>query len=222
MSSGPTGPSSGTKTYIQTKLTPQVTVVPSIITQSDQIARYFAKDLESFVQHTHIDLAREFQIPDVYSHNTNDIINMLYADISHMLRDGLITGIHLVLSDDKMDPGSNAYLVRYHVRYTIENPNVPFPSASPGQVTTRGDGLTMPDPKVWRGARFALLIDWSPASKGKRDKIRRPEYWFDWLPREERFDATGTLRYSEGGLEVDSANVLRYESAPPEQQRGMI
>src|SRR6266566_1864578 len=96
------GASSSTYTYINTKLTAETetTVVPSIITQSDQIAIYFTDDLEEFVRITHIDLVKAFQIPDDYSHETRDIINMLHEDVAHMLRDGLITGIHLLLSDN--------------------------------------------------------------------------------------------------------------------------
>lgn len=215
-SSGSSGASIGTSTYATTSSTSSTTVVPSIITQSDQIAIYFANDLEAFVDHTYINLAREFQIPYEYSQETKDIINMLYADISHMLRDRLITGIHIILSDDAMDPGANAYLVRYHVCYTIDNPNVLLPSNGTEADVT--GGLVMPPPKVWQNARFALLIDWSPESKGRRHLVRRPNYLFDWMPREERFDATNVIRYHEGSLVAENASVKRYQAAPPEYQ----
>jgi hypothetical protein len=211
------GTGSGTSTYSTTSSTIQTYIVPSVITQSDQIAMYFANDLEAFVKHTHLDLAREFQIPYEYSQDTMDIINMLYADISHMLRDRLITGIHLILSDNEMDVGSNAYVVRYHVCYTITNPNALLSSSS-ASAEVKGD-LVMPPPRVWQGARFALLIDWSPESRGKRHMVRRPDYCFDWMPREERFDATNVIRYSHGALVADTANVIRYEAAPPEYQK---
>lgn len=216
------GSSSSTYTYNNTNLTAETetTVVPSIITQSDQIALYFADDLEEFVRLTHTDLATELKIPDDIAHNSRDIIIMLYEDISHMLRDGLITGIHLLLSDRNLDVGTNAYYVRYHVRYLIDNPNNAYTPPSP---STRFGGLVAPPPKVWHDSRFALLIDWSPSSKERRRMVCRPEYCFDWLPHEDRFDATNEVCYRKGSLAVDSAKLVgRDELATREHQKELF
>ncbi len=224
--SGP-GASSSTSTYITTQQTVQTNVVPSVITQSDEIATYFAEDLEEFVRLTHTDLAQAFQVPTEYSQDTADIINMLYEDIAHMLRDGLITGLHLVLSDNFMDPGANAFIVRYHAHYMIDNPNggfastIPTPSPSGAPSNQRFGGLLAPPKNVWRDSLFALLIDWSPTARSRRHRVQRPEYCFDWVTQEKRFDATNVLQFREGGLAVDSATVKRFESLPPEFQKNI-
>jgi hypothetical protein len=193
-------------------------VVPSIITQSDEIATYFAEDLEEFVRLTHTDLANAFQVPTDYPQGTKDIINMLYEDIAHMLRDGLIIGIHLLLSDNVMDPGANAYIVRYHAHYMINNPNNAFSSAS---AKGRFGGLLAPPKDVWRNSLFALLIDWSPTAKNRRYHVQRPDYCFDWVTQEKQFDATNVVHFRDGEMAVDSASVKRYESLPPEYQRNI-
>ena len=222
--SGP-GSASSTSTYLTTEQTVQAIIVPKIITQSDEIATYFSEDLEEFVRLTHTDLALAFQVPHEYSQNTRDIINMLYEDISHMLRDGLITGIHLVLSDNTMDPGANAFIVRYHAQYLLDNPNISTMSTQPlnePQPDGRFGGLLAPPKDVWRDSLFALLIDWSPTARNRRQGIRRPDYCFDWVTQEKRFDATNVLQFRNGGLAVDSATVAkRAEFSPPEYQQNI-
>lgn len=229
MTTSGSGSSISTSTYLTTDQTVQATIVPKIITQSDEIATYFAEDLEEFVRLTHTDLALAFQVPHEYSQNSRDIINMLYEDISHMLRDGLITGVHLVLSDNIMDPGSNAFIVRYHAQYLIDNPDPnistiptqPLNGQSPAdpQQDGRFGGLLAPPKDVWRDSLFALLIDWSPTARNRRHSIHRPEYCFDWVTQEKRFDATNVLQFRDGGLAVDSATVAkRIEFLPPEYQ----
>ena len=208
----PPGAASGTTTYIETDQTAQSVVIPSIVTRSESIALYFADDLEEFLRLSHIDLARELHIPSDYSHDPKDIVELLYDDLSHMLRDELITGIHLLLSDDEQDPNTGSYLVRYHVQYTIDASQGQTP---PGGSPQRFGGLIAPPRDAWTGARFALLIDWNASARSKRQHVRRPIYNFDWVPESARFDATSVLCYREGELAVDGARVIRKETHLP-------
>lgn len=211
MTSNPSNPnaSTSTTTYADTETTSHSTVIPSIITRSEQIAHYFADDLEEFLRLTHIDLAKELQIPYGYSHDSRDIVSLLYDDLSHMLRDELITGIHLLLSDNRLDSSTGAYLVRYHVQYTVDASR--SLSSSVSSQPQRFGGLVAPPKDVWWDARFALLIDWNKGAGAKRYRVRRPDYNFDWVPEASRFDATSVLLYRQGSLTADSATVVRVE-----------
>src|SRR5437588_2904207 len=82
------------------------------VARSEEITRYFANDLEELVDLTHIDLADEFQIPLEYYQKPEDIIPMLFDDLERLLRDGLITGFHLILRDRNLDLNTGAYPVR--------------------------------------------------------------------------------------------------------------
>jgi len=201
-----------TETYALTTATTDVTVVPRIITQSEQIARYFTEDLEKFVEQSHIDLIKVLEIPPDQAYSTRDVIYMLFDDISHMLRDGLITGIHLLLANPDIDKNLHAYPLRYHAMYTI---NVPARSLKESNESQRFNGFLAPPHNVWVGARFALLIDWNPTANSNRHRIRRPEYCFDWVPEHNRFDETSLIRYREGGMAFAGATVNRAEFKSP-------
>lgn len=209
-----------TETYTSTKTTIETTVVPTIITQSDQIAHYFTEDLEKLVRLTNTDLAQVLQIPPEYSQDAKDIVLMLYEDISHMLRDQLITGIHLLLSDPDPDQSTSAYPLRYHARYSI-NTTSSLLQTSPITANTKREGGQIEPPKdALRDARFALLIDWNQSANDRRRRVRRPDYYFDWVPEISRFDATNLVRYREGGMAVDSAVVVnRAEAISPSRQQ---
>lgn len=206
------GTSSGTTTFVETESTTSTTVVPSIVSRSEYIAQYFASDLEEFLRLTHINLMDELQIPPEYSSDPVDIVAMLYDDLSHMLRDELIIGIHLLLSDNVLDANTGAYPVRYHVQYMINTSSALNPTApSSGASQKPFGGLIAPPREVLKNSRFALLIDWNSTARVRRQRLRRPEYNFDWVQESSRFDATTVLRYRDGGLTVDGAKVERVE-----------
>ena len=194
---------SASSTFTTSSSTTQTTVSgTNVITRSDEVAVLFTDDLENLVNITGLDLAEAFQIPYELSHDPKDIITMLHEDIAHMLRDSLITGIHMIFSDDEMDKGTNEYLVRYHVHYKVDNLNT-FTS-------DRGikPELIVPPKGIWRDARFSLLIDWSPSAKDRRYRIRRPDYCFDWVIEENRFDATNVICFREGQMVAGSAELV--------------
>jgi hypothetical protein len=207
-SGGSGGTASGTKTFIETEATTSTTVVPSILSRNEHIAQFFTADLEAFLQLTHLDLANELQLPPDYFQDPRDIIAMLYDDLTHMLQDELIIGIHLLLSDNALDPNSGAYPVRYHVQYTIDtSAGSSGSSASPQPF----GGLIAPPRDVLKQTRLTLLIDWNSSAGSNRTHMRRPYYNFDWVPESARFDGTTVLQYSEGGLTGGGAEVKRVE-----------
>jgi len=197
-----------TETYAETKQTVEVTVVPRSMTQSQEIARYFIDDLKQFLKDTRIDLARELQIPPEYTHDQDILVEMLFDDLTHMLRDGLITGIHLLLSDPEPDKNTQAYPLTYHARYVIDMPERNLKAANARQF----GGRLAPPKKFKAGTRFALLIDWNPNANERRRQVRKPDYCFNWVPETVRYDGTTVVRFREGGMTIDSATVKRIES----------
>src|SRR5437763_766119 len=110
--------------FAATVNTVETTVIPRIVTQSQQIARYFTDDLKHFLRQTGFNLIKYLDIPDDYPQDTEEIIEMLYEDLSHLIRDKLIIGINLLISDPDPDPNlQGAYRLRYHALYQLEVPN---------------------------------------------------------------------------------------------------
>jgi hypothetical protein len=207
-----TGSSAGTGTYQYTQSTQKTSVVPRIVTQTEQIARYFTEDLEKFVEETHIDLIRELDIPAEYASSNREVLFMLFDDLSHLLRDSIITGIHLLLHEPARDPNTHAFQVRYHAEYRI---SIPERSLKQSDQAMRFNGYLAPPRNIWLGASFSLLIDWNTSANERRRSAHRPEYWFDWLPELSQYDATSLIRYREGGMAFDGATVDRTEYRTP-------
>lgn len=195
-----------TETYAWSTEKAEAIVVPRVgthseqrsITHSEQIARYFTEDLTYFLQETGFSLLKELQIPTEYARSNREVVEMLYDDLAHMLRARLITGIHLLLAEPRLDPNSQAYPLRYHAMYLLE-----WPAGEAQSGDTRAmrlGGHLAPPKQSWAKARFALLIDWDRSATDRRREARRPEYCFDWVAEEDRYDDTTVIRYREGNL----------------------
>lgn len=198
-------------------------VTSQVITQTDQIASYFIKDLEKFVRYAHVDLIDALQVPPDYSQDVADIIVLLYEDISHMLRDRLIVGIHLLLCENELDPNTGSYPLRYHVSYAINNPlapaaGTPTPATGTPPAAPKGTELQIP-PEIWRNTRFSLLVDWDENAIDKHFHVRRPNYCFDWIPEEMRFDAVNLVQWQDAGIVLGGAEVNRAETVSPAHQK---
>lgn len=178
-----------------------------VMTQTQHVARYFIEDLSQFVRLTNIDLIKELEIPADPAYGSRDeIIELLFDDLTHMLGEGLITGIHLLLSEPQPDPMTGRYLLRYHATYTVNQ-------SGPGQRHLAADvqrfgGSLAPPKRVWERARFALLIDWNRSADERRRQVHRPRYFFDWVPPEATFDGRSLVRYREGGLTYNGATIV--------------
>jgi hypothetical protein len=202
--------------YIDTTEKVTVSVVPRTVAQSEQIARYFTEDLENFIADTHIDLMYELGVPPEEAQDSREVILKLFDDLSHLLRDSMITGIHLLLSDPTADPNSGRYKLRYHAEYTITPSTRDIRPDREHYHSQRINGYLKPKEGTWIGARLVLLIDWNTSMNERRRNAGQPEYWFNWIPRQERFDPTTLVRYREGGMAFDGANVVsRVEYTAP-------
>lgn len=196
--------------------TVHVTVVPHTIAQPLQIARYFTEDLTEFLRQTHIDLIGYLGIanqPD-YPQDLDSVVNLLYDDIAHMIRDGLISAINILISSNQPDsnlPG--VFMLRYHATYLIGSP-VRSLLSEPAQ---RYGGNLAPPRHTWSDGnfRFDLLIDWNPgADRDLRRRAVRPLYLFDWVAEESSFDGSNLVRYRSGGMTMDGAVLVsRVEAA---------
>ncbi len=213
-------------TYADVKATVKslVNIVPRTIAQSEQIARYFTEDLEKFIADTHIDLIRQLDIPPSFARKDKTVINKLFSDLSHMLRDSMITGIHLLLSNPEIDVNTHFYPLRYHAEYTIltANGNAGERDLRPDKAhysSQRIGGYLAPPRESWIGAKFALLLDWNMTLSGRRRNARPPDYWFNWVPINDSYDATSLVRFREGGMAFDGANLVsRRETSSPGYQ----
>ena len=190
-----------------------VNIVPRTITQSEQISRYFIEDLEKFIADTHINLMRQLDIPASFALNDKALIDKLFADLSHMLRDSMITGIHLLLSNPEVDRNTHSYPLRYHAAYTIltANNNAGERDLRPDKAqysSLRIGGYLAPPRDSWIGAKFALLLDWNMTLSERRRIAHPPDYWFNWVPMNDRYDASSLVRFREGGMAFDGARVV--------------
>jgi len=181
--------------------------------RSEQVADYFTQDLYLLVKRARIDLASEFQVPPEYSRDLEDIVELIRQDIMHMLDDGLIDGMRLILSDSEMDKGTNAYAVRYQVRYQVDVSTLDPTIMSNGDAMGSGFG---PPGRIWHNARFTLLIDWLPSAHNVLNQVRRPNYHFDWVTEENYFDATNLFSLNRPGVVLDGTDeiVTRDEFTP--------
>src|SRR6266571_2943562 len=144
---------SQTETYAATQDTTEATVTPLVMTQTEQIARYFTDDLSHLIDLANIDLIKELEIPpdSGFGVTRQEIIEMLYDDLTHMLRERLITAIHLLLSKPQRDPNTGAYPLRYHATYTIHQQGQGERRLL-AQVQRFGGRIAPPE-RVWVGAR---------------------------------------------------------------------
>lgn len=203
------------ETFAFTDNTTNVTVVPHTITQPMQVARYFTEDLKEFLRTTQIDLIHYLQIEDdpSYPQDLEEIINLLYDDVSHMIRDGLLSAINLLISDSEPDPNlPGVFLLRYHATYLISDPVRPLRS----EAAQRFGGYLAPPLEALRDSkfRFDLLIDWNEkVNKVLRRAAVRPLYLFDWVPETSRFDGSNLVRYRSGGMTMDGATIVSREEA---------
>ncbi|SRR5260221_3386726 len=215
------GSRAATYADIEATVKSSVNIVPRTIAQSEQIARYFTEDLEKFIADTHIDLMRQLDIPPSFARKDKAVINKLFSDLSHMLRDSMITGIHLLLSNPEIDVNTHSYPLRYHAEYTIltAHGNAGERDLRPDKAhysSQRIGGYLAPPRGSWIGAKFALLLDWNMTLSERRRNARPPDYWFNWVPINDSYDATSLVSFREGGMAFDGANLVsRRESSSP-------
>jgi hypothetical protein len=202
--------------YVETTPDATATVVAASFTQSEAIATYFHDDLERFLQRTQLSLFEYLQVPGGMT--PRELLNLLYDDLAHLLRDRLITGMHIILYNPTFDATRQAYPIVWHAQYLIEWPaRVLNPGSQPAE--SWGGRLNVPE-GAWMNAKFAIIIDWAADARDRRSLARRANgYWFDWVARGNRYDASSLVQYQNGGMSVEGAVVRRDVSAVPGAQR---
>ena len=119
----------------------------------------------------------------------------------------MITGIHLLLGEPRLDPNSHAYPLRYHAMYLVDEATNVHRSLNPD--VQRVGGHLAPPKEAANGARCDLLIDWNTTASVQRRLVCRPDYYFDWKPEQHCFDATMLVNYRIGSLEYNGTTLVR-------------
>jgi hypothetical protein len=190
----------------------------SALTATEQVAAYFFEDLKDFVQQTRINLEQAVCDTQEFPDAPEMFLTLLCADIERLLREGFITGMTLILSDQPDADGK--YLVRYRAVYYVRketgNTNIP-------RLVERTGGRLSPPKHAAAGAHVALLVDWVP-SKDPRREIRQPIYHFNWVPKQRAVFNEDLLapQYRVGQMRPAGGElyVTRFEEARPEYLRG--
>lgn len=202
----------GTSTQMLAFTSTETTVVPKtrVGAHSQQVARYLSEDLQALMRQTSIDLARWLQIPpNEYPSDALFLAELLCNDLEQMLHDRLITGVHVLLCENRLDPRRGGYRVGYHAEYRMQFSALLLKEEALNQYCGRPQFPA--DVASWE--RFALLIDWDPqASPQEIEQVRRPRYLFDWVPADDCYDTNSLVQYGGGGL---GTVVVRLRSAVP-------
>jgi hypothetical protein len=202
MTSQPGGTQSRTFTREDTRTASRT--VSYTITQSEAVAWYVHEDLASFVDSQHIDLAEVLGIPyDQRSFTNAELIELLCDDIAHLLREGLVERVHLLLYHAEKDLTTNAYPLLYKATYEISLQRG-LQTEGP---TRRGGLLRPPD---FAAGEFAILVDWHPdADRERRRRVSYPSYNLNWISPDRSYDRTTLVRYRDGSLTADGAMIVR-------------
>lgn len=185
--------------------------VSFLITQSEAVAWYVHEDLLSFVSSQDVDLSEALGIPhEQRSYANHELVELLCDDIAHMLRDGLVSRLHLLVHDPQLDPSTKAYPLLYKATYEISLQR----SLATEAARRRGGLLQAPE---FAGGRFAILIHWHPdADPERRRHVCYPRYNLNWVAPDRSFDGTSLVHYRDGSLTADGATIVRRgEEATP-------
>ena len=172
------------KTIIPSNLT---SYTPPQFTRNTGIAYYLLEDIETLVKSFNFNLASYF---GSYGKRNEEILDLLYEDIVHMLEEDIINEIRLVIErqDKKLFRRSRLYL--YQAIYIIRPIDDGF------GMDTRVGGMIAPPTNLGLHIQFDLQIGWKPSivEKQQNPKVHRPFYHFDWNPREANIE-TNNVRH---------------------------
>lgn len=173
-------------------------------TAAETVARYVGRDVRYLARSAHINLGRELCVPQDIAQDDTVVVELLMHDIERMLRKGLISEVHLILSDQDVN-ANNQVTARYHARYEVR-----------GSTARHGAGIVndivKAPPRTLANAHFALCISWSKVIRSEKKKeVRPPEYFFVWTPERRHYDETGLVRYRFGGIDAGAIQVTRTE-----------
>lgn len=189
-------------------------VETNVMTRSEQIARYLGDDLLYLVKRASIDLGEWLGVPTDYVRDPDYLVQMICADVELMLRNGLINGADIMVTDPQPDT-SGQYSVRYLSRYLIEGPTEGNP-VNPQPAKFWGGLIRPPDPTLASAFHFVFGIEWRPdVDQQARSEVRTPKYLFDWVPADGSYDSSQLVGVRYGGMEISGASVMRVEFIDP-------
>lgn len=176
--------------FVVTATTLTACAVPRSAMQGDAIAGYFIEDLADLLRAARLNLAAHLHVPATYSRNPREVQEMLYADLTHLIRDGLLGALHLMLFDQ--EPSEyDEHAVLYHARYIAQR------DAILHQDLICTAGRLLPPGDLVRGARLALALEWDALALMERrlDARRAHGYCFDWPADDPQPDELNLLRF---------------------------
>lgn len=192
--------------FLVTATTQTACAVPRSAMQGDAIAGYFIEDLADLLRAGRLNLAAHLHVPASYPRNPREVQEMLYADLTHLLRDGLLGALHLILFEHEPNE-YDEHVVRYHARYLAQRDAVLH------QDLVCTAGRVPPPLELARGARLALVIEWDALALMERrlDACRAQGYCFDWPADDPQPDDLNLLRFV--GTSI-AAKVVRLTEPP--------
>lgn len=206
---------SGTEVYAENRTEAEAeaslesTTYTDVLTATEAAARLVGRDLRFLVHTARVSLADQLDVPREMARDEQVVLELLLHDIERMLRQNLISAVHLLLSDPQAN-ADNQRTVRYHTRYEVRREHVRSDAWSQW-----GD-IAMAPPRALTDARFTLAISWRPqTSRDKRRSVKPPEYFFAWLPDGRNYDQAGLVRYRFGGVNTSAAQISRVEFSRP-------
>jgi hypothetical protein len=163
------------------------------------LAHYLKDDLLAYLNDASapLDLHRWLDLPrGQYPQKPEYMVHLLCDDIDMLIRDKLITTVHVIFSDLEMI--NDHYEMTYHARYFVTVPE--WVGRHPEVVLGRG-ASTRAAPETMRDKHFMVLVDWlSGITRARIASMRRHRHFFDWIASSERFDRRTMATYRQGGV----------------------
>jgi hypothetical protein len=186
-------------------------VVSRPAAESDALAWHVHQDLWAWMDERQVELSDLLGIRDeLRSWTDTELLELLCDDVAHLLRDGALSRVHLLVHEPEPEAASGAHVVLYRATYEIGSSH-----RAGGEAFRRGGGLLRPFELAYGG--LAILVEWRPAVALERTgPISPPGYHLSWCAAEQPCAGTALVRYGDGSLTADGAAIVRPgESAPP-------
>jgi hypothetical protein len=186
----------------------QAITYADVLTATEAAARFIGRDLRYLVGAARYPLGQQLHVPPEMAKDDTVVVELLMHDIERMLRQNLISAVHLLLCDKEVNP-NNQRSVRYYAHYEVRRDTV-----------RSGNGvwndIVKAPPRALINADFTLGISWREGmTREKGRRVRPPEYFFTWLPDGRSYDKLGLEPYRFGGLDADLIQIIRVEYTRP-------
>jgi hypothetical protein len=185
----------GSITYRLTPRTPLSVTVAAVYEASEtagpepleRLAAAFYEDLHQIARQTTIPPWQALAAPDTYADQPDLLARLVSADVEQLLRDQLIAGVALVLSDPADDAAGGAGdasmpVVRYCAAYILRRLVSPLPDEPVAPPYSRTIARFDPSRHAGPASELALLVAWYPtvSAAERAATITFPRYQFQW------------------------------------------